>query len=91
MRGLRLRVAWEGVLALPMLVFGRMHGQSSLLCVLLLLLLVTAAASSAAATRAGLRLQLLPSSCANGFKIVVGHGCVVWCGVPAEVRDDHVL
>jgi hypothetical protein len=91
MRGLRLRVAWEGVLALPMLVFGRMHGRSSLLCVLLLLLLVTAAASSAAATRAGLRLQLLPSGCANSFKIVVSHGCVVWCGVPAEVRDDHVL
>jgi hypothetical protein len=61
-------------------VYGRMADWSSLLCVLFLLLLVTtSAASAAAATRAGLRLQLLASCCADGFQIVVGHGCVVWC------------
>lgn len=60
--------------------YGRTSDWSSLLCVLLLLLLVTTtAASSAAATRAGLRLQLLPSCCADGFQIVVGHDCVMWC------------
>jgi hypothetical protein len=77
MRGLRPRVSWEGVSCLCVCWDGY---WSSLLCVLLLLLLITtSAASAAAATRAGLRLQLLPSCCADGFQIVVGHGCVMWC------------
>jgi hypothetical protein len=78
MRELRLRVSWEWVSAgMPLSVFERTSVGSSLLCVLLLLLLVTSAAASA--TRAGLRLQLLPPCCADGFQIVVGHSCVMWC------------